>query len=104
LANDLGIDKVFEEPLSRKASKDDILVAISSSGNSTNILRAAETGRKAGMFIITLTGMNSNNKLRQKGDLNFWAPAQTYGFTEAAHAAILHYWVDWTLSEFQGKD
>jgi D-sedoheptulose 7-phosphate isomerase len=94
IANDCGVENMFAEPLRRQALKDDILVCISSSGQSPNILKAVNQAREIGMYIVTLSGMNENNTLRQSGDLNFYVPAATYGFVETAHAAILHYWVD----------
>lgn len=94
LANDCGVEEMFAEPLRQQAHKNDMLVCISSSGESPNIINAVKQARATGMYIVTLSGMNSENTLRSLGDLNFYVPAKSYGFTETAHAAILHYWVD----------
>jgi D-sedoheptulose 7-phosphate isomerase len=94
LANDCGVEEMFAEPLRRQAHKGDMLVCISSSGESPNILQAAKQAREMGLYIVTLSGMNENNSLRKTGDLNVYVPAETYGFVETAHAAILHFWVD----------
>ena len=94
LANDCGVEEMFAEPLRRQASKGDMLVCISSSGESPNILKAVNEAKIQGMYILTLSGMKETNSLRTLGDLNFYVPAKTYGFAETAHAAILHYWVD----------
>jgi len=94
LANDVSYADVFRIPLQNRGHQGDILVAISSSGSSLNILRAAEAARDLDMIIVTLTGMSETNPLRQMGDLNIWVPAPTYGYVETAHAALLHYWMD----------
>ena len=94
ISNDIGYEWVFSEPLQRRAKKGDMLVAISSSGNSKNILRAAEVARKIGLKVITLSAMSLQNPLRSSGYLNIYVPAETYGYAETCHAAILHHWMD----------
>ena len=94
ISNDMGYEWVFAEPLRRRAKKGDMLVAISSSGNSKNILCAAEVARKIGLKIITLSAMSPQNPLRSSGHLNIYVPAETYGHAETCHAAILHHWMD----------
>ena len=97
IANDLSFQEIFSEPLKRRLTQGDMVVAISSSGESPNILRAAETTRKLGGKVITLSAMNSENPLLHLGDLNFYIPAQAYGMAETCHAAILHPWIDRTI-------
>ncbi len=94
VANDIGFDQVYAEPLRRKMNAVDALLAISSSGNSQNILNAVDTARELGGFVITLSGMRPDNALRAFGDLNFYVPAATYGLAESAHATLLHHWID----------
>jgi len=94
VANDVGTDQLFAVPLQRRGKKDDILVTISSSGKSRNILEAVKTARKIGMKVITFSAMKSDNSLRKLGDLNFYVRADTFGLAESAHAVLLHYWVD----------
>lgn len=94
ISNDIGYEWVFSEHLQRRAKKGDMLVAISSSGNSKNILCAAEIAREIGLKIITLSAMSPQNPLRSSGSLNIYLPAQTYGYAETCHAAILHHWMD----------
>ncbi|MDO9566787.1 MAG: SIS domain-containing protein [Candidatus Desulfaltia sp.] len=94
ISNDLGYEWVFSEPLQRRAKKGDMLVAISSSGNSKNILCATEVALKIGLKVITLSAMSPQNPLRTSGSLNIYIPAQTYGYAETCHAAILHHWMD----------
>jgi len=94
LANDISFEEVYAEPLRWGMKKEDMLIAISSSGNSPNILRGVETAQSIGGTIVTLSAMSEGNAIRKLGDLNFYVPAQTYGLAETAHAAILHYWLD----------
>lgn len=94
IANDMGYEEVFAEPLRRKMVRGDMLVAISSSGMSTNVIAAVRQTVEAGDKVITLTAMSGENTLRSLGALNFHVPAQTFGQAETCHAAILHCWVD----------
>lgn len=94
VGNDLGYEEVFAEPLRRRMNDGDMLIAISSSGRSPNIIRAVKTAISIGGYVITLSGMKPDNTLRNLGILNFYVPAATYGLAETCHAAILHHWVD----------
>ena len=94
VANDCGYDDVFVEPLVRMGNPGDLLVAISSSGQSHNVLRAAEKARDMGLTVVTLSSMGDTNPLRALGDLNAYVPGVLYGHSETCHAAVLHYWMD----------
>lgn len=98
IANDVAFEEVFALPLQRIARAGDLLTAISSSGNSPNILRALDTARSMSMTIVTLTGMCADNRARTKGDLNFYVPLERYGWVECAHQLVLHYWLDQYLN------
>lgn len=108
MGNDLGFEEAFSAPLSWYAKSGDLLVTISSSGNSANIIKAIETARAKGMGVVTLSGLKPDNKSRQLGDLNFYIPAHTYGIVECAHQVLLHIWLDrfmgireWDRDDFQ---
>lgn len=92
--NDLAYDQVFSLPLERLARAGDLLIAISSSGNSPNIVRALDVARELGVGTVTLSGMRADNRARALGDLNFYVPLPRYGWAESAHQVILHYWFD----------
>lgn len=92
--NDLSYDQVFSLPLERLARAGDLLVTISSSGDSPNIVRALEARRALGVEAVTLSGKRADNRSRTLGDLNFYVPLSRYGWTESAHQVILHYWFD----------
>ena len=94
ISNDMSYEWVFAEPMKRRAIEGDMLVAISSSGCSSNILRAIEVANKVGLSSVTLSAMSPQNPLRSSGNLNVYIPSETYGYAETCHAAILHYWMD----------
>jgi D-sedoheptulose 7-phosphate isomerase len=94
VANDISYERVFAEPLSWWMQPDDMLVTISSSGNSLNIIHAIETARQTGGYVVTVSAMASENQSRRMGDLNFYLPVDTYGLAESGHTAILHCWMD----------
>ena len=94
IANDVSYEDVYAEPLKWYMKRKDMVVVISSSGNSPNIVRAVHQAKELGGTVITISAMSENNAIRKSGDLNFYVPAKTYGFAETAHAAILHFWMD----------
>lgn len=94
IGNDIDYKEVFAYPLSRFANEGDVLITISSSGNSPNIIRAIEVAREKNMKVITLSGMKEENKSRAMGDLNFWIPSKSYGIVESTHQCLLHCWLD----------
>lgn len=94
LGNDFGYERVFEKPIEMFAEKGDLLIAISSSGQSPNILKAVKTAKKRGCRIITLSGFKSNNPLRILGAVNFFVPSANYGPVEVLHQFICHYILD----------
>jgi D-sedoheptulose 7-phosphate isomerase len=94
ISNDFSYQHVFEKPIEMFADSGDMLIAISSSGQSENILRAVGAARKKNASIVTLSGFEINNPLSQLGDLNFYVPSHSYGFVEIIHHAICHSWID----------
>src|SRR3989338_9173856 len=74
ISNDYGYSRVFEKPIEAFAENNDILIAISSSGKSENILRAVSAAKKRRLKIITFSGFNNSNPLRSLGDINFYVP------------------------------
>ena len=102
ISNDMGYDHVFAEPLRRRGHRGDLLVAISSSGRSPNILAAIDVADDLEISVVTLSAKDADNPLRKRGDLNLFVPATTYGLAETAHAAALHWWMD--LIQLQDGD
>ena len=94
LSNDLGYENVFAYPVELHGVSGDILIAISSSGQSKNILNAVTAAKKIGMSVLTLSGFDSDNPLRAMGDLNLYVPSREYGFVEITHLVLLHALLD----------
>lgn len=90
MGNDYGYDQVFAKPLEMFAEAGDVLMAISSSGQSANILKAAAAAREKLCRVVTFSGFKPDNPLRSLGDYNFYVPAQAYGPVEILHHAICH--------------
>lgn len=94
VSNDYGYAHVFEKPIEMFADAGDILVAISSSGQSANILRGAAAAQRLGCRVITLSGFTPGNPLRTMGKINFFVPSDSYGHVEIAHLCVCHCIVD----------
>lgn len=101
LSNDLGYKNVFKKPLEMLANKGDLLVSISSSGRSANILQATQAAKKKPCSIITLSGFEGDNPLRQMGDINFYIKSHSYGYVEIAHLTLLHCLLDMIIEKTQ---
>ena len=102
ISNDLSYEDVFAYRITRILSEKDILVTISSSGNSPNIIKSIEAAHEKGAFVITLSGKEHDNKSSRIGDLNFYVPLDTYGLVESAHAVLLHTALDFFLDRYMG--
>jgi len=98
-ANDMSYQAAFEQMLRIWASPGDLLLAISSSGKSENILNAVKAAQELGCSVITLSGFAPENPLRKIGTINIYIPSNEYGIVETAHATILHYLTDMLKNE-----
>lgn len=97
LGNDLGYENVFARQIEMHARQGDMLVAISSSGRSANILKGVAAARTMGCAVLTLSGFQSDNPLRRLGDVNMWVNSGEYGFVEIAHLALSHAILDMAM-------
>ena len=84
-ANDYGYERWIEQALAAYADAGDVVVLISSSGRSPNIIRAAAHARDRGLTVVTLTGFAPDNPLRQMGDLALWVDSRSYNVVESVH-------------------
>ena len=100
ISNDYSFSDVFAKPMECFGESQDVLVAISSSGASPNIIKAVEAARKKGCEIITFSGFRLTNPLSKLGDLNFLVPSQTYGVVESAHTLLIHSVTDEYIRRF----
>lgn len=94
LANDYGYENVFSEALKTLITDKDLLIAVSSSGNSQNIVNAVEVANQKGAKSFTLSGFKPENALRKTGTYNLWIESMSYGYVEIGHALLLHYVTD----------
>lgn len=89
IANDYGFENVFSTQVDFFGEAGDVLIAISSSGNSENILAAVRQAQGKGMSVIGLSGF-SGGKLKAACDISLYAAADNYGVVEDCHQAIMH--------------
>lgn len=89
LANDEGYETVFEQQLMTLANPDDILIAISGSGNSENIIRAVRFAKTKGMTTVGICGFDGG-RLKQLADRSVHVPINDMFLSESIHAIIFH--------------
>lgn len=91
LSNDFGYDAVYAKQIEYHGRTGDVAIVISTSGRSLNLVNAANAARTGGcLAVVTLTGMDPNNRLRRMGTLNLYVPCVEYGLVELTHCAMLH--------------
>ena len=100
-ANDYGYENWVAKALEAYADKGDLVILISSSGKSQNMLNAAEKGNEMGLSVITVSGFLKGNPLRKLGDLNLWVDSTEYNIVEMTHHVWLVAIIDY-LIELEG--
>lgn len=98
LSNDHGYNYAFEQALELWADAGDLLIAISSSGQSESIIRAVQAAAARKCRIITLSGFNADNQLRGLGEMNFYVSSAEYGYVESVHSVLTHLLTDYAVS------
>lgn len=93
ISNDLGYEQVYERQI-ESLQPGGCLIAISSSGNSKNIVNAIYEAQKKQYKIITLSGFKPDNAIRSMGDINLYVPYEDYGIVEVSHMMMLHYMIN----------
>ncbi len=88
-ANDYGYENWVKEAIKSYCLKDDLLILISSSGTSPNILNAAKYCKDTSIDLITLSGFNKDNELSKLGKVNFHIDSKNYNHVEMTHHIIL---------------
>ena len=96
--NDEGFDRVFVEQLKNLASPDDVLIAISGSGNSPNILNAVDWGNRQGLRTWGITGY-TGGKLIESAKNSVHVPLDDMGLVECIHLVLFH----WVLDDVHGR-
>lgn len=89
IANDIGFEEVFRFQLKKKLQPNDIVIAISGSGNSKNVLNAVEYAKSCGNKIIGMTGFDGG-KLADMSDVSLHVPIHSMQVTEDIHMVFDH--------------
>jgi D-sedoheptulose 7-phosphate isomerase len=89
-SNDDGYDKALANIILKYGMKEDVLIAISGSGNSPNIINAAKIAHRECMFVVGITGFDGG-KLKDLADLSIHIPLDDMATVESIHSMILHY-------------
>lgn len=98
-SNDYGYENWVSEALKAYADRGDLLVLISSSGKSPNIINGALQAKDMGLNVITLSGFSSDNPLRKSGDINYWVDSEVYNIVEMTHHIWLVAIVDYIIEK-----
>lgn len=91
IANDFGYDQVFSRQLEAHARPGDIAVAISTSGNSPNVLKAAAAARQLGLFTIGLSGQ-TGGRMKALTDICICVPSSNVARIQESHITIIQIW------------
>lgn len=100
-ANDLGFEGIFKRQVQALGKPGDLLIAISTSGNSSNVLVAAKLARLAKIHIVSLSG--KNGKLQKKADVAICVPSTNTQYIQESHIAIEHILCELVEDYFFGK-
>ena len=87
--NDYGYENWVTEAIRAYSDDNDLIILISSSGQSENIVNAAKFSKEKKLDLITLSGFKSSNPLREIGDVNLWINSDNYNYVEMSH----HIWL-----------
>ena len=101
IANDNGYERVFEQQLENKLNKDDVIVAISGSGKSENVLRAVRYAKSIGCMIIGMTGYDGG-ELKKLSDISLHVPLDNMQITEDIHLILNHVMMHILCGELNG--
>jgi D-sedoheptulose 7-phosphate isomerase len=91
IANDFGFEEVFARPLRAHGRAGDVAVAISTSGNSKNVLKAIAAARELGLIVVGLTG-RSGGKMKALCDHCICVPSDSTARIQEAHITVIQIW------------
>ena len=94
LGNDCGYENWIAKALDFYADKADVLILISSSGKSPNVVKAAERAKELGLYVAAFTGFAKDNPLGAVSEINFWVDSRSYNIIECTHMIWLTAVVD----------
>ena len=98
IGNDYGFEDIFRRQIEALGSKDDVLVAISTSGTSPNVVKAIEQAKRQGLKVIALTG-ESGVGLKSSADVTLVVPSKETARIQEIHELIIHIWCEYIDSE-----
>jgi D-sedoheptulose 7-phosphate isomerase len=98
-ANDYGYENWVAKAIEAYGDPGDLVILISSSGRSPNIINAASYAKQNSFPLVTLSGFDSDNPLRKMGDINLWVDSKSYNIVEMTHHIWLLSVVDYIISE-----
>ena len=101
LGNDMGYDQVFVQQLANFGQPGDLLIAISGSGNSPNVLAAVDWANRHGMKTFGMTGFDGG-KLKQMQQAGIHVRLDDMGMVESLHGCVIHWLVDDLYARFGG--
>ena len=95
IVNDIGVEEMFSFQLESMGQAGDLLIAISSSGTSPNIVRTIETAKRMGISTIAMTGF-TGGRSRQDADVSLHVDCDNYGVIEDVHQSLMHILAQYT--------
>ena len=98
-SNDYGYEMWVAKAIESYALVGDVVVLISSSGRSKNLVNAAIKAKELGLTVVTFTGFSTDNPLKLNGDINFWLDSKAYNIIECTHMI----WVTTVVDMIIGK-
>tara|TARA_B110000003_G_C16652104_1_gene534637 strand:+ start:2406 stop:2948 length:543 start_codon:yes stop_codon:yes gene_type:complete len=98
-ANDYGYENWVSKAIEFYSDPGDLVILISSSGSSKNMINGSKTAKKLGLKLVTLSGFNPENNLRKLGDINLYVDSKGYNIVEMAH----HVWLLAIVDKIIGK-
>ena len=93
-ANDYGYEKWVSKAIDHFLNFNDLVIFLSVSGNSKNLVNAANTCKKKGISLVSLTGLSKKNKLNKISKIKYWVNSKSYNQVETIHFLILAIVVD----------
>lgn len=98
-ANDYGYENWVSKAIEFYSDPGDLVILISSSGSSKNMINGSKSAKKLGLKLVTLSGFNPENNLRKLGDINLYVDSKGYNIVEMAH----HVWLLAIVDKIIGK-
>ena len=89
LSNDFGYENWVKKSIEYNFDKGDVVIIISSSGESKNMINACKYAKKKKLSLITLTGFKKENSVGKMGLVNFWVDSKIYNHVENTHQFLL---------------